>query len=250
MGSQPILLLVAVLLPPGTLDSLGPVVEERESETPWGKVGPIACRRIVEAREVWVLPYSGSPTRTDPRATIWAAHALGIERVLGWDAVVGLNPLLQRGDNVIVGDTLDMTRHQPATMVQENGASGWQMAVPLLCPEMQTNLNQVLPTAFPGAVYAATDGPRRETQAEARAYRAWGADVIGQNLVPEATFAWELGLCFAALGTVTVVAADRPHARPSGQVRESTRRVIEALPAFLTSLKEERDCPCLERRRE
>ena len=249
MDSQPILLLIAVLLPPGSLDNLGPVVKEREVETPWGKVGPIACRRVEDERNVWIIPYSGSPTRTDPRATIWAVRALGIERILGWDTVVGLNPLLQRGDNVIISDTLDMSRDQPATIIEDSD-SGWPAAVPFLCPEMEANLRHALPIAFQGAVYASTDRPRRETKAEARAYRIWGADVVGQNLVPEATFAWELGLCFTGLGTVTAVAADRPQTKPLGEAREATRQVIEALPAFLSTLMEAPTCACSHRKRE
>ena len=46
------------------------------------------------------------------------------------------------------------------------------------------------------------DGPRRETPAEARLYRQMGADVSGQNLVPEVALAHEMGICYAGLVTL------------------------------------------------
>ncbi|MEZ4836907.1 MAG: hypothetical protein R2873_33755 [Caldilineaceae bacterium] len=59
MSNASLLLLLAVVLPPRTLDVLGPVVEERTVETRFGTVGPLALRRSPEGADVWVQPYSG-----------------------------------------------------------------------------------------------------------------------------------------------------------------------------------------------
>ena len=239
------MLLLAVWLPPGTLETLGALVEEREAETPWGKVGPVARRRVAGTSDLWVLPYSGSPTRTDPRAPLWVARQWGIRRLIGWDTVVALNPSLRRGDNVILIDTVDATRQLPATILDDQDGSR-QTAVPCLCADMQLLLNRMLPHSRP-AVYLATDALRRETPAEARVYRGWGCDVIGQNLVPEAIFAWEMGLCFAGLGTVSELAADRTAVETRGEVREAIRQIIEMLPRFLATLSDDCKCECARR---
>ena len=41
-GDASLLILLAVLLPPRSLDVLGPVVEERTVSTDYGTVGPVA----------------------------------------------------------------------------------------------------------------------------------------------------------------------------------------------------------------
>ena len=79
-----LLLLIAVLLPPRALTELGEFIEERTVETPYGVVGPLALRKLAETCGVWIQPYSGLPTRTDPRATMHAAHQLGVTKVINW----------------------------------------------------------------------------------------------------------------------------------------------------------------------
>jgi 5'-methylthioadenosine phosphorylase len=96
-------------------------------------------------------------------------------------------------------------------------------------------------------VYLAVDGPRRETVAEARLYRSWGGDVIGQNLIPEAVLAKELGLCYAGLVTVVDRAADLPVSPASGEVRAALRVIINALPQAVQALAGEPTCNCQQR---
>lgn len=242
MDQPPVLLLVAIPLPPGALDQLGPVVETLQADTPWGTVGPVARRRV-GPDDLLVLPYSGSPSRTDPRATIWAAREWQVWRILGWDTGIALSPLLRRGEIVLLDDYIDQTRRQP-TVLFEDRAPGWLPPMPGFCPEMRGVLAAALPEARDGAVYLALDSSRRETASEARLYRAWGADVSGQNLVPEAALAKELGLCFGGLLIVTDVAADLPQPPARGEVREATRRIIEAIPRVIAALPPVRRCLC------
>ncbi|MCB0150142.1 MAG: hypothetical protein KDE01_21160, partial [Caldilineaceae bacterium] len=85
MPTASLLILIAVLLPPSALDILGEVVDERTYLTPYGEAGPLALRKLSDDLAVWVQPYTGLPTRTDPRATIFAARQLGVQRILNWD---------------------------------------------------------------------------------------------------------------------------------------------------------------------
>lgn len=60
-------------------------------------------------------------------------------------------------------------------------------------------------------VYLATGGPSYETPAEIRAFRKWGADVVGMSVVPEAIAARQMGLKVLALGWVANMASGMTH---------------------------------------
>ena len=51
--------------------------------------------------------------------------------------------------------------------------------------------------------YLCVDGPRYESAAEVRLFAQWGGDVVGMTGLPEAIFAREAGLCYAAVAIVT-----------------------------------------------
>ena len=150
-----LLILVAVLLPPQTLDALGTLIDERIVETPYGPVMALGLRTATSGPSVWVQPYTGSPTRTDPRATLSAAQALGVRYILNWDTGIVINPVLQRGQSVIAIDFIDWTRHQPHTFGNQatpDRATARRMRPPTFCPHMVRLLHEVLPDAA-GAIY-------------------------------------------------------------------------------------------------
>ncbi|MCC9074896.1 hypothetical protein FKZ61_002040 [Litorilinea aerophila] len=247
MTKANLLLLLAVPLPPMALDILGELQAEQTLQTPYGAFGPLALRAPAEGPAVWVQPYTGLPSRTDPRAAIYACRALGVQRILAWDMAVALNPLLRRGAPAIVTDYIDFTSQLPTTFYETEVApevDPEQVAQrPAFCPEMTAALRQVLP-GVPEVVYLGVDGPRRETPAEARMFRLWGADVIGQNMVPEVSLAQEMELCFAGLVTVASTGADRPPAEPHGEVRASLGVIADLLPTLASLLAPPYACQC------
>ncbi|MCB0121002.1 MAG: hypothetical protein KDE58_02100, partial [Caldilineaceae bacterium] len=87
-----------------------------------------------------------------------------------------------------------------------------------------------------GGTYLGTDGPRRETPAEARLFRQMGADVVGQNLVPEVYLAQELGICYAGLVTLGERSADQLATAPQGEMRAGMEQIIRALPDYVNLL--------------
>jgi hypothetical protein len=147
-----LLLLVAVLLPPRALDILGDVVEERTILTPYGDAGPLALRVRGDGLAVWVQPYTGLPTRTDPRATLYAAQQLGVQRVLNWDAGIALNPVLRRGEPVVVTDYIGWTARQAdsffttAPLEMDSSAASVRTA---FCPQMAGSLGVRCCPAWP-----------------------------------------------------------------------------------------------------
>ncbi len=240
---MPHLLILAMPVPPMALEVLGAIVEERVVDTPYGVVGPLARRSCSTCgTDLWILPYFGSPTRTDPRATIWAAKDLGVQRVLAMESMVGLDHALTRGDIVLPTDYIDWTKHQPTTFFERIGA-GYISQKPPFCPDISAAIRANLNVARP-VVYLGDEGPRHETAAEARMFLKWGAHVRGLNLVPETYLAKELELCFAAVGIVTAHGADRERAHGKGAVRIATRQVLDALPHIFARLSAPPTCGC------
>jgi len=236
------LLILAHPLPPRSLETLGPFAEERTVDTPYGQAGPFAFRLRENEPGIWILPYFGGPNRTDPRATLWAAKELGVQRILAWDSVIGLDHTLRRGDVILPRDYIDWTKHQPTTFFEKTGA-GYISQVPPFCPDISAAIARHLPSAKP-VIYLGGEGPRRETAAEAHMFQQWGAQVRGLNLVPETYLAKELELCFAALGVVAALGADRPHAPGQGQVREADQNILTALPLILADISQPPTCGC------
>lgn len=141
----------------------------------------------------------------DPRALIYAAKAAGATRLLAAERVEPVSPLLEPGDLVVPHDTIDQTRLRPFTFFVNKGY-GFIKLDPPFCPDLMQRLytaaREASPRAFRRATYVGTDGPREATPAERRMYRAWGADLLGTGLLPEAYLARELELCYAALTVV------------------------------------------------
>ena len=246
MPTANLLLLIAVLLPPKALDVLGPVIEERTVLTPYGEAGPLALRVTPHGDGVWVQPYTGLPTRTDGRATIYAAKQLGVQRILNWDTGIALNPVLQRGEPAIVEDYISWISHQADTFfttapLEPDQSPGSRP--PAFCPQLTGHLRSLMP-GVPEVVTVGADFLRRETRAEARMFRSWGADALSYNLVPEVSLAQEMGLCYAALLTMAAVSADRPAPIGAGEVRSTLHAVADLLPIFVALAAGPITCKC------
>ena len=190
------------------------------------------------------VPDADAATRTDPRATIYAAHMLGIRHIVAWDTVIALNPVLPRGQVAVMADYIDFTRG-PGSFDGAPPSLPPNPEAPLraVCPRLTGALRRALPFSVE-IVYVSIDGPRRETAAEARIFRQWGADVVGQNMVPEAALAQEAGICFAGLVTVAELSAERSQTPPSGEVRASLGATLNLLPTML-ALASAETCDCL-----
>jgi 5'-methylthioadenosine phosphorylase len=246
MAPANLLILIAVLLPPKALDVLGTVVEERSLLTPYGEAGPLARRVGSTGIEVWVQPYTGLPTRTDPRATIYAAKQLGAQRILNWDTAIALNPVLQRGEPAVVVDYIAWINHQADTffttapMEMDASAANVRTA---FCPELTSVMKRLMP-GVPEVGCLGADFLRRETPAEARMFRMWGADVLSYNLVPEVALAQEMGLCYAGLVTIGALGADRRSSAAQGEMRSTLHALADLLPAFAEAASMPIGCNC------
>ena len=80
------------------------------------------------------------------------------------------------------------------------------MAEPF-CPSLRSLLSAVgatLPLKLHSSgTYVCMEGPQFSTRAESEMHRAWGGDLIGMTLMPEAKLAREAEMCYAAVALVT-----------------------------------------------
>jgi xanthosine phosphorylase len=102
----------------------------------------------------------------------------------------GTNPLVGPNDERIGPRFVDLTEVYAAHLRDRLAAAAARLSIPLS-----------------RGVYLATLGPCFETPAEIRAWRAFGADLVGMSTVQEAIAARHAGLLVAAVSIVTNLAA-------------------------------------------
>lgn len=95
-----------------------------------------------------------------------------------------------------------------------------------------------LDIALAEGVYISTLGPSFETPAEIRAFKQWGADVVGMSVVPEVILARHCGLRVACVTAVTNMASGMSDEQISheGTLRFgeiASRKLVKLIPEFL-----------------
>jgi 5'-methylthioadenosine phosphorylase len=200
---------------------LGPL-RRVDMGTPHGAAFPIFLlgrygERVAFASRHGLGRLEVSPPFVNARANVWAAHALGVRRIISWNGVGAINPLLEVHDMLALDGLIDFTKTRVRGF-QELGVGDWglEQLIPTIDHCFDSDLSRILyetasqqsaaPTPrriFPRGIYACSEGPRLETAAEIRGFRRADADVVGMTLVPEVYLARELGMPFASLAYVT-----------------------------------------------
>jgi 5'-methylthioadenosine phosphorylase len=93
---------------------LGPL-RRVDLETPHGAAFPIFLlkrygERVAFASRHGLGRLEVSPPFVNARANIWAAHALGVTRIISWNGVGAINPLLEVHDLLVLDGVLDFTK--------------------------------------------------------------------------------------------------------------------------------------------
>ncbi len=135
-----------------------------------------------------------------------------MQRILASNAVGSLRLDLEPDSLVALDDFIDQTRGRPLSMFDDTagGVRHTDFTEPY-CPELRSALLAAAVDIdldlLPRATYVCADGPRFESPAEVKMYAQLGGDVVGMTGLPEAVFAREAGICYAAIGIVTNFAA-------------------------------------------
>lgn len=232
--------MVGVIGGSGLYEIAGVVVKDiKKLSTPFGD--PSDSYRICEisGREIAFLPRHGSPHKIPPhrinyRANIWGFKEIGAERILSVNATGGMNPEMTPGAIVIPDQIIDMTKGRESTFYDGDEVVHIDFTEPY-CPEMRETIFIAAEKAGIGikksGTYICVEGPRLETATEIKVFSMLGADVVGMTMMPEASLARELEICFAGIAVVTNYAAG------ISNKKLTTTEVIETMAASTERLK-------------
>ncbi len=142
------------------------------------------------------------PHRVNYRANLWALHSIGVDAVIGVNAVGGIHSEMGPGCIAVPDQIIDYSWGREHTFF----ADGLDTVthIDFTFPYDETLRRLLIESAgtqpvWPQGVYACTQGPRLETAAEVARLRRDGCDMIGMTGMPEASLARELGLRYACL---------------------------------------------------
>ena len=179
-------------------------------DTPFGMPsGPIITTEI-DGVPVALLSRHGpghllAPSSVPFRANIYALKTLGVTHILASAAVGSLRDKIAPRDLVLPDQVIDKTYCRPGSFF-DGLAVHIEMANPF-CPTLRSLLGRVgagMPLKLHAVgTYVCMEGPQFSTRAESEMHRAWGADLIGMTLLPEAKLAREAEICYAAVALVT-----------------------------------------------
>ncbi|MGA1846718.1 S-methyl-5'-thioadenosine phosphorylase [Deferribacter abyssi] len=150
------------------------------------------------------------PHKVNYRANIYGFKEIGVEHIISFTAVGGINELLKPGDILVPDNAIDFTSGRESTYYDEEDIHHIDFTNPF-CPELRNVLIKsvvaVIESFFDKGTYICTNGPRLETAAEIKVFRNLGADIVGMTLFPECVLARELEICYANVSVVTNYAA-------------------------------------------
>jgi 5'-methylthioadenosine phosphorylase len=179
--------------------------ETHHVDTPFGATsGPIMTTELAGI-PVALLARHGeghllNPSRVSYRANVFALKKLGVTRIVASGAVGSLREEIAPRSLVIPDQVIDRTFRRAGTFY-EDLAVHVELASPF-CPALRRALLSA-GTARDGGTYVCMEGPQFSTRAESELHRAWGGDLIGMTVMPEARLAREAEICYALVALVT-----------------------------------------------
>ena len=241
------------------LDSLVADIRKKEVivSTAYGDVFLYSCRPASGDGEWYVLPRHGRQGQTPPhlinyRANVAALKKLGVNQILAFACVGGISDAMIPCTMTMCRQFIDCTYGREGTFSMVRNIAYTDMTEPYCAPLTDLVLKKSAElgiSLLDGATYICTQGPRFETTAEIKAYRMWGADVVGMTGVPEATLAKEAGICYASLAIVANYAAGITSAVSASDIDEIMSKKLPKVMAIVRSLSEnniQTHCQCHE----
>lgn len=221
----------------GLGDALAPGTEKGEShdiDTPFGKPAAPLLATQWHGVDLVICQRHGighvfNPSQVPYRANIYALKSLGVTHIIASGAVGSLRENIHPGDLAIADQVIDKT-HKRATTFFEHAAVHTELAEPF-CPVMRRWLLESAKrmnastsgggvTVHDHATYVCMEGPQFSTKAESNMHRAWGGDLIGMTVMPEAKLAREAEMAYALIALPTDYDCWKPHPRKAGQSQQ------------------------------
>ncbi|OGO51478.1 MAG: methylthioadenosine phosphorylase [Chloroflexi bacterium RBG_16_68_14] len=233
-------------------------IEEVRPQTPFGPPSDAIVLGTLGGVRVAFLPRHGVghrilPSELPARANIWALKQLGVERIIGVNAVGSLREEIAPLHLVVPDQLIDRTQGRPNSFFGRGLVAHIafdQPFCPVLSDLLAGSAQSTGATVHRGGTCLVTEGPSFSTKAESQLYRSWGADIIGMTSLPEAKLAREAAICYVSLALVTdydtwhedhdPVSAEMILENLSRNVETAKRVVAETV----RTLPQSRDCAC------
>jgi len=176
-------------------------------QTDWGRTPVVLLNRHGPGHTI-------GPSGVNYRANIFALKALGCTHVIASGAVGSLRERIRPRDLVIPDQIIDKTTRRVPTFFEEYFTAHVELAQPF-CPVLRGHLLACAAaadtTVHDGGTYVCMEGPAFSTRAESDMHRAWGGDLIGMTVMPEARLAREAELAYALVALSSDYDCWRPH---------------------------------------
>lgn len=193
------------------------VIKRHSAETPLGAASASVIQGTLGDYDVLFLARHGHPHKFPPhrinyRANLWALKQAGATRIVGINAVGGIDPSLTPGTLVVPDQVIDYTVGRESTYF--DGRYKPLKHIDFSWPYTESLRSDILTagkrageTLVEGGIYGCTQGPRLETAAEIARMARDGCRLVGMTGMPEAVLARELGIDYACLALVVNPAA-------------------------------------------
>lgn len=189
------------------------------------------------------------PHKVPQKANIFALKKLGVERIIGIGAVGSLQEKFKPGDIVICDQFIDFTKKRDYTFYNEE-TTHVSLADPF-CPELRDlfyrEAKKLKITVHKQGTYWCIEGPRFSTRAESRFFRNF-ADIIGMTLIPEASLARELEICYLSLAAITDYDVYQPRPVSFEEIvktmAKNSENIKKLLRAAVPKIENQRKCLC------
>ena len=230
-------------------------------DTPFGMPsGPIVTTQVGGV-SVALLSRHGEghllgPSTVPYRANIFALKTLGVTHILASVAVGSLRENIAPRDLVLPDQVIDKTFRRPGTFF-DDVAAHVELATPF-CPTLRVLLSKagegLSVKLHSRGTYVCMEGPQFSTRAESEMHRAWGGDLIGMTLMPEAKLAREAEICYAAVALATDYDCWREHAATDdklrlleeiiGNVKAATQNALALIGRAIPQVAVQAAAPC------
>lgn len=232
-----------------TLDAFE-LLAEQAIDTPYGT--PSANLQIgrFDSQPLIFLPRHGAghgipPHRINYRANIWALKKAGVRQVLAVAAVGGIREDMAPGRIAFPDQVIDYTWGREHSFHDgQAGTTGKVEHIEFGKPYSETLRAHCIEVArqagleaIEDGVYAATQGPRLESEAEIRRLQRDGADMVGMTGMPETSLAREAGLEYACCAVMVNWAAGLGEGGIHEQIEQSVREGMGRVGRLLSGLR-------------
>lgn len=173
-------------------------LEERRENTEYGPAD-----YMVDGNGIIILPRHGFGHKKSPGNINYKANASllkekGVKYVITTHAVGSITQKLVPTHIGLISDFIDFTHRRDSSFFSEDGKVIHTEMTKVFSDELKfaflNNALKVREKIVPNLTYITTEGPRFESPAEIKAFRLWGADIVGMTLNPEVNLLHELGL--------------------------------------------------------